>query len=68
MSMKLDSVDRRIREKTEEASGTPRERQGAVRDELRMLQAGREKLKVKWEELDSKLKEGAILSEEEERR
>ena len=66
--MKLESVERRIKEKTEEAAGTPRERQGVVRDELKTLQAGRNKLRDKWEQLDGKMKEGAILSTQEERR
>ena len=68
VSLKLDSVERRIQEKQEEVAGTPRDQQGAVHDELRALQAAREKLREKWQHMDGKLQEGAILSAEEERR
>ena len=66
--MKLESVERRIQEKTQEAVGTPREQQGVLKDELKVLQVGRDKLKKQRDILDGRLKDGSILSTQEERR
>ena len=61
-------MDRRIEEKAREISGTPRDDQGRLKDELKSLQQGRDRLKKQKQILDSKLQEGAILSPQEQRR
>ena len=68
VSTKLESMDRRIEEKTKEISATPRDGQGKLKEELRTLQQGRDKLKKQKALLDSKLQEGAILTPQEHRR
>ncbi len=68
LTTKLDSVDRRIGEKTHEMVITPREQQSKLKDELKSLSQGRDKLKKQRTMLDSKLHEGSVLSPQEERR
>ncbi|XP_064601119.1 kinesin-like protein KIF27 [Liolophura sinensis] len=68
VSTKLDSVEKRIAEKSKELSVTPEERQQQVREEIQKLRQGRDKLTRQRSGLDEKLHEGSILSAQEERR
>ena len=68
VSTKLESMDRRIEEKTKEISATPEDEQGRLKEELRSLQQGRDKLRKQKAVLDSKLQDGATLTPQEQRR
>ena len=68
VSTNLESMDRRIEEKTKEISATPRDEQGRLKEELRSLQQGRDKLRKQKAVLDSKLQDGATLTPQEQRR
>ncbi len=68
VSTKLESVERRIDEKSREVAATPRTSQAQIKEELKALQQGRDRLKKQRDILDTRLQEGAILSPQEERR
>lgn len=68
MSTKLDTVDRMIDEKNRELAHTPKGDQQRVREELGLLQGNRDMLQKKRAVLEEKLKEGKLLSGQEERR
>lgn len=68
VSTKLESMDRRIEEKSKEIAATPREGQARTREELKSLQQEKEKLLKRKQVLDAKMKEGAVLSPQEQRR
>ncbi len=68
VSNKLESVERRIEEKSKEMVISPREDQEKIREELKALQSSREKLRQQKQSLDSRLQDGAILSPQEQRR
>ena len=68
VSTKLESVERRIQEKSQELCDTPQEKQGSIKDEVKVMNKGRDQLRQQRNKLDDKLREGAILSRQEERR
>ncbi|VDI28294.1 kinesin family member 4/21/27 [Mytilus galloprovincialis] len=68
VSMKLDTLDKRLEEKTSELSKTPTEQQQFVKEEMSKFQEGRDKLARQRTVLENKLREGRLLSGQEERR
>lgn len=68
MATKLDSVDKKIEEKSKELARMPEERRSQVKEEIQKLSGSREKLNKQREVLEKKLQEGRILSGPEERR
>ena len=68
VSTKLESVERRIEEKTKEICSTPRDKQGSLKDEVKVMNKGRDQLRDQRTQLDDKLRDGSILSGQEERR
>ena len=68
VSTKLETLDKRLEEKTNELSKTPTEQQQFVKEEMGKLQEGRDKLGRQRTILEDKLREGRLLSGQEERR
>ena len=69
MSNKLEVIDRKIEEKSQEVALSPRpDIQGQLREELQKLKHNRDRLCKQREVLDAKLHDGTILTPQEERR
>ena len=68
VSTKLETLDKRLEEKTNELSKTSTEQQQFVKEEMGKLQEGRDKLGRQRTILEDKLREGRLLSGQEERR
>src|SRR6218665_2885399 len=68
VSSRLETVEQRIKEKTREASSTPRDIQGQGMNELTKLMKERDKLKSQRSNLEAKMNRGALLSTQEDRR
>lgn len=64
----MESMDKKIEEKAKEVGLTPRENQVKVKEELKSLQHGKERLRKQRGVLDCKLSDGTLLSPQEERR
>ena len=68
VSTKLESVERRLEEKNREIVETPRDKQGSLKEEVKVIYKGRDVLRQQRTHLDDKLRDGAILTAQEERR
>lgn len=68
VSTKLDSVDKKLEEKSKELAQTPEAHQAQVKEEIQRLSENREKLNKQRLVLEKKLQDGRILSGPEERR
>ncbi|KAI8784176.1 kinesin-like protein KIF27 isoform X1 [Biomphalaria glabrata] len=68
LSSKLDSVERKLEEKKKELPEVTEDRRSHVIEEIQKLQKTKDKINKERSHLDKKLKEGKILSVEEERK
>ncbi|KAL3842329.1 hypothetical protein ACJMK2_020357 [Sinanodonta woodiana] len=68
VSAKLETVDQMLEEKKRELAHTPDVQKPVVQEEIQKLKHSREKLQKQRGQLDEKLHEGSLLSDEEERR
>ena len=68
VSARIDSADRKIDEKAKEIISTPRDQQSKLKEELKLLTQGRDRIAKQRDALDAKVREQAILSPAEDRR
>lgn len=68
VSAKLDTLDKKLKEKNQELGQTTEEEQAEIKGDIQKFTVNREQLQKKREILEEKLHDGRLLSESEERR